>query len=51
MTFSLLFWILMLVWALTFLPRTPFGRWPNSIVLFALLALLGWRVFGAALHQ
>lgn len=57
MSISLLFWVIMILWLL-------FGLWQNwpapggkpfavggVIVLWVLLALLGWRVFGAALHQ
>lgn len=54
---SLLYWVIMLIWLL-------FGLWNNwpapgtrpwgaggHIVLWILLALLGWRVFGAAIHS
>lgn len=51
MTISLLFWIIYLV-ALVFgfWPSQPFDRirFGGSIVLFVLIGLLGWRVFGAA---
>jgi len=52
MTLGLAFWILMLLWLV-------FGLWyayPNhyliggNILLFVLLLLLGWKVFGAPLH-
>jgi len=53
MTLGLLFWILMLFWALgygygTF--RTPNLAWPviiPNILLFVLLLILGWQSFGA----
>lgn len=55
MTFALLYWILMLLWLI-------FGFWSNwptpnyplvggHLLLFVLLVLLGWRVFGQPLHQ
>jgi hypothetical protein len=57
MSFSLLFWILMVLWVL-------FGFWScwplgaannkssagNNAILLVLLFLLGWKVFGPALH-
>jgi hypothetical protein len=52
MTLGLAFWILMLLWLV-------FGVWhayPNyflvggSLLLFILLLLLGWKVFGAPIH-
>lgn len=56
MTLALAFWILMLVWLV-------FGLWSNwpvsgnakpaggTLLLFILLALLGWAQFGAPLHR
>lgn len=57
MSIALLFWIIMVVWLL-------FGLWSNwpvtgangrplagTVILWVLLALLGWKVFGAAIHQ
>lgn len=52
MSFGLAFWILMLLWLV-------FGLWhwyPNytimggNLLLFILLLLLGWKVFGTPLH-
>jgi hypothetical protein len=57
MAFGLAFWILMLLWLV-------FGLWQNwpgiaqgqyapiggSLLLFVLLLLLGWSVYGAPLH-
>jgi hypothetical protein len=57
MSFGLLFWILMILWLV-------FGLWTNwpaavqgqygpfggNLLLFILLLLLGWAVFGAAFH-
>ena len=53
MSIGLLFWVIMIVWLL-------FGLWQswptprpigNHIILWLLLALLGWQVFGPALHR
>lgn len=49
---ALLFWILMLLWLVLGLWST----WPNlragspNLILFILLLLLGWKVFGAPLQ-
>lgn len=57
MSISLLFWLLMLLWlCLGIAPRFPRGATPayfpfvGDLLLFVLIALLGWRVFGAAIH-
>jgi hypothetical protein len=57
MPYELLFWIIMLFLILfNFASNanpTFFGPWgwlPNSLLLWVLLALLGWKVFGPALH-
>lgn len=53
MTTGLAFWILMMVWLV-------FGFWSTgwnvkasggSLLLFVLLALIGWKLFGAPLHS
>lgn len=59
MSIGLLFWVIMFVWLL-------FGLWSNwpaagapngfrgvggTVILWVLLALLGWKVFGAAIHS
>jgi hypothetical protein len=52
MSFGLAFWILMLLW----LVFGVWHLWPNyygvggSLLLFILLVLLGWKVFGSPLH-
>jgi len=52
MTLGLAYWIVMLIWLV-------FGLWHSwpqpyptagNIILFILLLLLGWKVFGAPLH-
>ena len=55
MSFGLIFWILMLLWLLSIL-GSRFG-WAiaqigivSDILLWVLLALLGWHVFGAMVH-
>lgn len=55
MTFALLYWVLMLFWLIFGLWSSwpvagnfhPFG---NTLLLFILLLLLGWKVFGSPLH-
>lgn len=57
MSISLLFWVIMVVWLL-------FGIWTSwpvgaangkavagTAILWVLLALLGWQVFGPAIHH
>ncbi len=58
MSFGLLFWILMLIWLVFgwFYNSSPgtfgtYGWAGNSLLLFILLGLLGWGVFGAPVHQ
>jgi hypothetical protein len=58
MAMGLAFWILMLLWLVFWLAWNwpgsqavgPYGPFGNSLLLFILLLLLGWRVFGAPLH-
>lgn len=58
MSFGLLFWILMLISLLFGLRSSWPGERPiargwlvgNSLVLFILLLLIGWKVFGAPVH-
>lgn len=52
MTLALLFWILMLIWLVVGVWRD----WPNypvagsNLLLFLVIGVLGWRVFGPAIH-
>ena len=52
MSLGLAFWIIMLIWLIF----GSYWTWGNhyvmggNIMLFVLLALLGWRVFGAPIH-
>jgi hypothetical protein len=54
MSFGLVFWLIMLIWLLFWLWdwRAPTGYGPvgNTLMLFVLFLLLGWRVFGAPVH-
>lgn len=55
MSFTLIFWVLMLFWVLYGLwgwwaPGNPNWMHGNSLFLFILFLLLGWRVFGAPVH-
>ena len=54
MSIALLFWIIMIVGLLFgfFTNRANPMIWiSNSLVIWVLLALLGWAVFGAAIHK
>jgi hypothetical protein len=57
MSFGLLYWVIMIIWFLFGLwGAYPFGGGNNKtlgghVILFVLLVLLGWKVFGPALHQ
>jgi hypothetical protein len=58
MPLGLIFWVIMLLWLLLglglqfgwFGPNQQVGVWGNTLMLFLLFALLGWRVFGAAIQ-
>lgn len=57
MPLGLMFWILMLIWAvfgvavhLGYVGST-FAIGTNNILLLVLFGLLGWQVFGAPLHK
>ena len=53
MTMALLFWLLMVLWLVGYTwvgwPRDPATRplFASSMLLWVLLALLGWGVFGS----
>ncbi len=49
---SLIFWILMLLWALSIFGPWRTGYWYASALLeFVLFALLGWAVYGPAVKD
>lgn len=59
MTIALVFWILMLLWLVWGLwgwwapgqpNQPPYWAWGNTLLLFILFLLLGWKVFGAPIH-
>jgi len=54
MSISLAFWILMLIWfvfgAMGAYNAGGWQGWSGNLLLFCLLLLLGWRVFGAPVH-
>jgi hypothetical protein len=56
MSIALIFWIIMLLWlVLGFYQNWPAPNtrpWPlgGHIILWILLALLGWKTFGPAIH-
>jgi hypothetical protein len=53
MTFAIAYWVLMLL----ALCLGTWSAWPNykatgfNVLLFLLLAIIGWQVFGAPLHR
>ncbi len=54
MSIQLLFWVIMVVgFVFGFYNNReqPMGWLGNSLVIWVLLALLGWQVFGAAVHK
>ena len=54
MSIGLLFWVIMIVGLLFGLYQnraTPIVWVGNSLVIWILLALLGWQVFGPAIHR
>ena len=54
MTFGHAFWILMLLWLLfgfwEWRSPTGYGVIGNTLLLFVLFLLLGWKTFGAPIH-
>lgn len=55
MSIGLIFWIIMLLWFVFALAWNsgwvgPHGPLGNSVLLFILFLLLGWKVFGAPIH-
>jgi hypothetical protein len=55
MTLGLCYWILMLIWFVFGIfvhvyPAGPYGLWGGTLLLFVLLLLLGWQVFGPPLR-
>ena len=57
MSMGLIFWVLMLLWFVFAMawswgwaPISSSGPWVNSVWLFILFLLLGWKVFGAPVH-
>jgi hypothetical protein len=55
MSLNLVFWVIMLLW-LVFgfmtAPRPINGVWiGGNLLIFVLLAILGWQVFGSAIHR
>lgn len=56
MTLGLVFWIIMLVWVLFNFwgywqpPQAPWFPWGGNAILFILLLILGWGLFGAPIR-
>lgn len=53
MTLALLFWILMILWlAFSIYSGWPLGKpFAGSLLLWVILAIIGWQIFGAAIHK
>jgi hypothetical protein len=58
MTLQVLFWVLMIIWLVFGLWREytpgqpyPFVRGAGNLLVFVLLAILGWAQFGAPVHR
>ena len=55
MSFALIYWLLMLIWLIftvwTNIPFTSAKPHGGSLLLFILLLLLGWKVFGPPIHS
>jgi len=50
---GLIFWILMLIWAVFGFAGPRLGPWApigSTVLLFVLLLILGWSQFGAPVH-
>lgn len=57
MELHLIYWILMLIWAIFAIAWNlggsfvgNYGPLGNSVLLFALFLILGWKVFGPPIH-
>lgn len=53
MSFALCFWILMMLWLVFGLWSTGLANYKlfgGNLLLFVLLVLVGWRLFGAPIH-
>jgi len=54
MGIGLLFWVLMIIWLVFGFVKDNFspgiGLWGGTLLEFILFALLGWAVFGPAIH-
>lgn len=53
MTIGFLFWLLMVLWLIFGIAVPHWGAWswaiPGSLLLWIILALLGWKTFGPLL--
>jgi len=54
MPLGILFWVLMIIWLVfgywSNLPQSPpWSRFGGSILIFVLMAIIGWQVFGPAI--
>lgn len=55
MSRSLIFWLLMILWFIFGLwsawPIQNYGLVGGNVLLFVVIGLLGWKVFGPAIHE
>lgn len=54
MSIGIIFWVIMIVWLVFGFWRNSanIGAWvPGALIEFILFALLGWAVFGPAIHR
>lgn len=54
MSIGFLFWLLMVLWLIFGIFYPSWGVWGvafgGNLLLWIIIALLGWKVFGAAIH-
>lgn len=50
MTFTLIYWVLMLIWLVLGLRAARAFATSGDLLLFILLLILGWKIFGTPVH-
>lgn len=53
MTLAILFWVIMTVWLIFLIGSNwpPKGTFAATFVVWVVIAILGWQVFGPAIHK
>lgn len=57
MSLGLAFWIILLIsfvfgcWSSLPLGSKPYSAWGGNLLVFVLILLLGWKVFGPPIHS